>query len=93
MNTCPYDRRVFHLIFARHTSGGAIYDKIKVTDCQLLAKQEEGEDDPTACEVCGQADREDRMLLCDDCDSGYVIIDVLTILYYVFYSIIYYTVI
>ena len=71
MNTCPYDRRVFHLIFARHTPGGPIYDKIAVADRQLLAEQEE-EDDPTHCEVCGQTDREDRMLLCDDCDNGLV---------------------
>jgi len=28
-------------------------------------------DDPTFCEICHQSDREDRMLLCDDCDRGY----------------------
>lgn len=28
-------------------------------------------DDPTFCEVCHQSDREDRMLLCDNCDCGY----------------------
>lgn len=27
--------------------------------------------DPTFCEVCGRSDREDRLLLCDDCDDGY----------------------
>ncbi len=30
------------------------------------------EEDNTYCEVCGQADREDRMLLCDGCDLGSV---------------------
>jgi len=24
----------------------------------------------TSCEVCGGSDREDRLLLCDGCDSG-----------------------
>lgn len=28
-------------------------------------------DDPTFCEICMQSTREDRMLLCDGCDSGY----------------------
>ena len=28
-------------------------------------------EDPTFCEICHQSDREDRMLLCDGCDSGY----------------------
>ena len=27
--------------------------------------------DPTYCEVCGNCDREDRLLLCDGCDLGY----------------------
>ncbi|KFQ37624.1 PHD and RING finger domain-containing protein 1, partial [Mesitornis unicolor] len=31
----------------------------------------DGEDDPTFCEVCGRSDREDRLLLCDGCDAGY----------------------
>lgn len=29
------------------------------------------QDDPTFCEICHQSDREDRMLLCDNCDRGY----------------------
>lgn len=24
----------------------------------------------TSCEVCGDSDREDRLLLCDGCDAG-----------------------
>ncbi|ELK32075.1 PHD and RING finger domain-containing protein 1 [Myotis davidii] len=32
----------------------------------------EEEDDPTFCEVCGRSDREDRLLLCDGCDAGWV---------------------
>ncbi len=30
------------------------------------------EEDNTYCEICGRADREDRMLLCDSCDLGSV---------------------
>lgn len=29
------------------------------------------QEDPTYCEICGECDREDRMLLCDGCDLGY----------------------
>ena len=29
------------------------------------------QEDPTYCEICPQCNREDRMLLCDGCDSGY----------------------
>ncbi|KFV09969.1 PHD and RING finger domain-containing protein 1, partial [Pterocles gutturalis] len=35
------------------------------------AQGNDGEDDPTFCEVCGRSDREDRLLLCDGCDAGY----------------------
>lgn len=34
-------------------------------------EEEEEEEDPTFCEVCGRSDREDRLLLCDGCDAGY----------------------
>lgn len=33
--------------------------------------EDQVQEDPTFCEVCHQSDREDRMLLCDGCDSGY----------------------
>lgn len=33
---------------------------------------ENEEEDPTYCEVCGRSDREDRLLLCDGCDLGLV---------------------
>lgn len=38
-----------------------------LNDVEML----EDEEDTTACEVCGQSDREDRLLLCDGCDNGY----------------------
>lgn len=33
--------------------------------------ENQAQDDPTFCEICHQSDREDRMLLCDNCDRGY----------------------
>ena len=43
--------------------------QIPVEDRNTQAEEEEEE---TFCEVCQQSDREDRMLLCDGCDLGYV---------------------
>ncbi|XP_005096696.2 PHD and RING finger domain-containing protein 1 [Aplysia californica] len=70
VNTCPVDRQVFHLILARHVGEEIIFKQIPVEN-RSQAEEEQEEDDPTYCEVCGQADREDRLLLCDGCDMGY----------------------
>lgn len=35
------------------------------------ATEEQVQEDPTFCEICHLSDREDRLLLCDGCDSGY----------------------
>lgn len=35
-----------------------------------MAEEAIEEEDNTYCEICGRADREDRMLLCDSCDLG-----------------------
>ena len=32
--------------------------------------EDEDDEDPTYCEICGRCDREDRLLLCDGCDQG-----------------------
>ncbi|XP_046580782.1 PHD and RING finger domain-containing protein 1-like [Haliotis rubra] len=69
VNTCPVDRQVFRLILARHPSEDKVYKKIPVEDKN--AQEEEVEEEPTYCEVCGRCDREDRLLLCDGCDLGY----------------------
>ncbi|XP_014669253.1 PREDICTED: PHD and RING finger domain-containing protein 1-like [Priapulus caudatus] len=69
LNTCPVDRQVFHLIFARHSLNGPIFKKITVKDRQAADPEED--EDPTYCELCGRCDREDRLLLCDGCDLGY----------------------
>ncbi len=44
--------------------------QIKVEDKSLHVDDEETEDN-TYCEVCGRADHEDRLLLCDGCDLAY----------------------
>ncbi|KAK3103004.1 hypothetical protein FSP39_015697 [Pinctada imbricata] len=69
VNTCPIDRSLFHLIFARHAGEEKIFKKITVEDKNMIAAEEEEEE--TFCEVCGRSDREDRLLLCDGCDMGY----------------------
>uniref|UniRef100_A0A8D0GH80 RING-type domain-containing protein n=1 Tax=Sphenodon punctatus TaxID=8508 RepID=A0A8D0GH80_SPHPU len=67
-NSCPVDRILFKSICVRVRYGGEILKKIPVENAQ--AQEEDGEDDPTFCEVCGRSDREDRLLLCDGCDAG-----------------------
>ncbi|KAI8781279.1 PHD and RING finger domain-containing protein 1 [Biomphalaria glabrata] len=68
-NTCPVDRQVFHLILARHGKEEKIFKQISVENNKQDNENEE--EDPTYCEVCGRSDREDRLLLCDGCDLGY----------------------
>lgn len=72
MNTCPNDRQVFHIIFARHFVGGPIYEKIQVADASLAEIDVEVDDDDTVCEICRLSTNEDRLLLCDQCDNGLV---------------------
>lgn len=74
-NTCPIDRQTFGLIFIRNELNGPVVLRVPVDvaqrrDADDEEEEDEEEEDPTTCEVCGAADREDRMLLCDDCDNG-----------------------
>ncbi|XP_023578511.1 PHD and RING finger domain-containing protein 1 isoform X2 [Octodon degus] len=68
-NSCPVDRAIFKCICIRAQFGGKILKKMPVENTR--ACEEEEEEDPTFCEVCGRSDREDRLLLCDGCDAGY----------------------
>ncbi|XP_013006024.1 PHD and RING finger domain-containing protein 1 isoform X3 [Cavia porcellus] len=68
-NSCPVDRIIFKCICIRAQFGGKILKKMPVENTR--ACEEEEEEDPTFCEVCGRSDREDRLLLCDGCDAGY----------------------
>ncbi|KAK3923081.1 PHD and RING finger domain-containing protein 1 [Frankliniella fusca] len=69
VNTCPVDRQEFTLILVRRRIGGKVVTQIPVQRNE--AKDSDEVEDPTYCEVCGNSDREDRMLLCDGCDLGY----------------------
>ncbi|XP_032222510.1 PHD and RING finger domain-containing protein 1 isoform X3 [Nematostella vectensis] len=66
--TCPVDRKEFSEIIVHSTKKGPILHRIPV---EKVIEEEEWEDEPTYCEVCHDCDREDRLLLCDDCDKGY----------------------
>ncbi|XP_066599342.1 protein split ends isoform X2 [Prorops nasuta] len=69
VNSCPIDRQLFTTIHMRNKLGGKIIKHIPV---ELKPPVEDLiQEDLTYCEVCHQSDREDRMLLCDGCDSGY----------------------
>ncbi|NXW84417.1 PHRF1 protein, partial [Alopecoenas beccarii] len=69
-NSCPVDRIRFKYISIRAHFGGKILKKIPVENTKTQSNDDD-EDDPTFCEVCGRSDREDRLLLCDGCDAGY----------------------
>ncbi|KAL4224737.1 PHD and RING finger domain-containing protein 1 [Mactra antiquata] len=71
VNTCPSDRLVFKLILCKHGVDDVIYKKISVEDKNVMAEEEEANEEPTYCEVCNECNREDRLLLCDGCDLGY----------------------
>ncbi|XP_077994386.1 uncharacterized protein LOC144448107 [Glandiceps talaboti] len=70
VNTCPVDRQLFRSILVRHSYHGTVVRRIEVDDRTVEEDEDDG-DEPTYCEVCGRCDREDRLLLCDGCDSGY----------------------
>lgn len=65
------DRKTFTLMSVRRRLGGKVLREIAVAPPPPVDDDEEIVEDPTFCEVCRRSDREDRMLLCDGCDSGY----------------------
>jgi len=71
VNTCPVDRQVFRLILVRDGPEGVVHRHIPVAHREPHV-DDEAVPDNTFCEVCGCADREDRLLLCDGCDLGFV---------------------
>lgn len=68
VNTCPVDRQPFNLIYIKMHYNGKIVRQVPIETSQEPVEEF---DNPTYCEVCRQSDREDRMLLCDNCDMGY----------------------
>ncbi|XP_067144254.1 uncharacterized protein [Centruroides vittatus] len=76
VNTCPVDRLPFMLILVREKLQGTIVRRIpangwKSMDSWLEQQDDDDDSDLTYCEVCGQCNQEDRLLLCDSCDLGY----------------------
>ncbi|CAG0918121.1 unnamed protein product [Notodromas monacha] len=73
VNTCPIDRLEFDLILIRDVLDGPVVGNLGVGKAAGEEPQAELIDvnDVTHCEVCGDSDREDRLLLCDGCDAGY----------------------
>ncbi|KND03475.1 uncharacterized protein SPPG_00958 [Spizellomyces punctatus DAOM BR117] len=78
-NTCPKDRSLFRRIRVVERIQGGAKNTIRVVDVEDKVQgvathlQESVPDDNDVCEcmICGHTDREDVMLLCDLCDSGW----------------------
>ncbi|XP_049821417.1 PHD and RING finger domain-containing protein 1 isoform X2 [Aethina tumida] len=70
MNTCPVDRQEYNLILVRRQVNGKVARQIPIEKPQPQNDVEITEE-LTFCEICGQSEYEDRMLLCDGCDLGF----------------------
>lgn len=75
VQTCPIDRKEFNeiLVYGNLECNEllrtvAIKEKVKLEE--IL-----NDDEFTSCEICGNTDREDCMLLCDGCDKGGLKVD------------------
>lgn len=72
VQTCPIDRKAFSYIIVKDRyENGKIVREIKVVAQTTTLSIDDDDNDVTLCEICSQGDREDRMLLCDDCNLGY----------------------
>lgn len=74
VTTCPVDRKVFSSILVKGDVSGPVLRvvDVEVSNVDNPALFDEFYDaDPTYCEICGHCDREDRLLLCDNCDLGF----------------------
>lgn len=72
VQTCPIDRKEFSYIIVRDRfENGKFVREIKVVAQSTILLIEDDDTDMTLCEICGHGGREDRMLLCDDCNLGY----------------------
>uniref|UniRef100_T2M3K5 PHD and RING finger domain-containing protein 1 n=1 Tax=Hydra vulgaris TaxID=6087 RepID=T2M3K5_HYDVU len=69
INNCPVDRTKFNFVLVYKIKDGPLVEEIYIEDKE--SKDDEFEDPPTYCEVCGSCEREDSLLLCDECDNGY----------------------
>lgn len=72
VQTCPIDRKEFSYIIVRDRyENGKVVHEIKVVAQSTTLSIDDDDSDVTLCEICSHGDREDRMLLCDDCNLGY----------------------
>ncbi|XP_013098608.2 serine/arginine repetitive matrix protein 2 [Stomoxys calcitrans] len=76
VQTCPIDRLEFERIIVRESyENRRIVREINVDPNAakelILDDDPDDVDDVTNCEECGRPDREDVMLLCDQCNQGY----------------------
>ncbi|KAJ6133913.1 hypothetical protein N7523_000235 [Penicillium sp. IBT 18751x] len=77
-NSCPICRRNFNMVELTDSLGGpvissyAVQDRTQVADVDPSMVIEYAEDelaDSQPCTICGEADNEDVLLLCDGCDA------------------------
>lgn len=74
LNTCPLDRKKFNLILVRpNYNQQDVEETLEVAEPSSDPYQDLQEDliDFTCCEICGQSNNEDRLLLCDGCDLAF----------------------
>lgn len=70
VQTCPIDRKPFTIIRVRSRYVDGAF--VRETTVRAKTTDDKSEElDFTHCEICNRSDREDIMLLCDGCDSGY----------------------
>lgn len=69
VNNCPVDRKKFNSISIMLTKDGPVIEEVYIEDKEM--KESDFEDPPTYCQICGLCDREEALLLCDECDNGY----------------------
>jgi PHD and RING finger domain-containing protein 1 len=68
-NTCPVDRQVFNLILVRHYPDGEIRRTILVRRRRRLNRNRDFSLwDLTICVLCGERERQDRMISCRGCN-------------------------
>ncbi|CZT07494.1 hypothetical protein WAI453_013641 [Rhynchosporium graminicola] len=78
-NSCPICRQAFNLVEVLDKVGGTVLSEYEVEDKKQVAEfdpsawiEDEEEEEPARpCPICGEADQEEVLLLCDACDAPY----------------------
>ena len=71
-NTCPVDRIEFTAIRIKQIVRTHPVLKLKYVETVPVdgKEMEDAVDMAVSCQICGLSDREETLLLCDDCDNG-----------------------